>query len=62
MLIDFPRQNWLRERVTVLRLCVHCLSCLELRQSGIKILKFVLWHAQEVTSFVPSANWRKRNI
>jgi len=27
MLIAFPRQEWLRERASVSRLYVHCLSC-----------------------------------
>ena len=27
MLIAFQRRQWLRERVSVLRLYVHCLSC-----------------------------------
>jgi hypothetical protein len=26
-LIAFPRQHWLRERASMLRLDVHCLSC-----------------------------------
>jgi hypothetical protein len=26
ILIDFPRQQWLRERASVLRLYVHCFS------------------------------------
>jgi hypothetical protein len=25
--IAFSRQKWLRERASMLRLCVHCLSC-----------------------------------
>jgi hypothetical protein len=28
ILIAFQRQQWLRERVSMLRLYVHCLSCL----------------------------------
>jgi hypothetical protein len=24
----FPRQQWLRERTSMLRLCLHCLSCI----------------------------------
>jgi hypothetical protein len=27
ILIAFPRQQWLRERFSMWRLCVHCLSC-----------------------------------
>jgi hypothetical protein len=30
ILIAFPRQQWLRERASMLRLYVHCLSCLDL--------------------------------
>ena len=30
MLIAFQRQQWLRERISMLRLYVHCLSCLAL--------------------------------
>jgi hypothetical protein len=28
ILTAFPRQQWLRERASMLRLHVHCLSCL----------------------------------
>jgi hypothetical protein len=31
ILIAFPRQNWFRERASMLRLCVYCLFCLHLR-------------------------------
>ena len=27
ILIAFPRQQWLRERASIARLYVHCLSC-----------------------------------
>jgi hypothetical protein len=27
ILIAFPRQQWLRERASMLRLYVHCVSC-----------------------------------
>ena len=30
ILIAFPRQQWLRERVCMLRLNVHCLSCIKM--------------------------------
>jgi hypothetical protein len=32
--IAFPQQQWLRERVSVLRLYVHCLSCYRLISVG----------------------------
>jgi len=40
MLVDLPRQKCLRERVWVLRLCVHCLSLFgatSIRYQNIKI-------------------------
>jgi hypothetical protein len=33
-LIAFPRQQWLRERASVIRLYVNCLSCCELCRVG----------------------------
>jgi hypothetical protein len=31
ILVAFPRQQWVRERASMLRLYIHCLSCFTLR-------------------------------
>jgi hypothetical protein len=45
ILIAFPRQQWLRERASMLRLYVHCLSCLTAVTSVVCGMHFVVYVA-----------------
>jgi hypothetical protein len=60
VLIAFPRQHWLRERVSMLRLYVHCLSCFCLPQLFVRNW---LW-AQFIGEFLDlrGNKWREKGL
>jgi hypothetical protein len=52
ILIAFPRQQWLRERTSMLRLFVHCLSCSTYKNAELIPMRFVISNLQYIYIYI----------
>ena len=64
ILLALPRQPWLRERASVLRLYVHCLSCLKLNwiwKAELDCFNFILYSVNNLFTIFFSTACMKQN-